>query len=240
MLPCTNLAMCRCCLVPKLPCADVALCQSCHVPMLPCAKVAMCRCCLVPILPCAEKARCDLQPSQRGDLDRDIEVQWWTWHGLLELWGGSVGMLPCDPLSCADVALWPIVLCRCCLVTYCLVPKLPCDHSHATLALCHYCHATLAFYQYCHATQALCQYCHATLALCQCCHERDLQGHRSWGCQHTSFGGSIQTQECGVPSVEDAIFQRAIEQSLSEVPGSTVGGDKMCVTLSYPYIYALS
>ena len=64
-------------------------------------------------------------------------------------------------------------------MTYCLVPKLPCDHSHATLALCHYCHATLALCQYCHATQALCQYCHATLALCQCCHERDLQGHRT-------------------------------------------------------------
>ena len=67
-------------------------------------------------------------------------------------------------------------------MTYCLVPKLPCDHSHATLALCHYCHATLALCQYCHATQALCQYCHATLALCQCCHERDLQGHRSIAC----------------------------------------------------------
>ena len=66
-------------------------------------------------------------------------------------------------------------------MTYCLVPKLPCDHSHATLALCHYCHATLALCQYCHATQALCQYCHATLALCQCCHERDLQGHRRKG-----------------------------------------------------------
>ena len=63
-------AMCRCCLVPKLPCADVALCQSClvpmlpqlcqscHVPMLPCANLAMCRSCLVPKLPCADVALC--------------------------------------------------------------------------------------------------------------------------------------------------------------------------------------
>ena len=40
-------ALCRCCLVPKLPCADVALCQSCH-----CADVALCQSWLCDLLPC--------------------------------------------------------------------------------------------------------------------------------------------------------------------------------------------
>ena len=54
--PCANLAICRCCLVPKLPCADVALYQSCHVPMLPCDLLSCADVALWPILSCADVA----------------------------------------------------------------------------------------------------------------------------------------------------------------------------------------
>ena len=110
--PCDCIALGQSCHEAMLPCADVALCQSCLVPKLPCAKVALCRCCLVPILPWAKVALCQsclvpMLPCANFAMCR---------------------MLPCDlSVPCADVALWPSVLCRCCLVTYCLVPKLTCD-----------------------------------------------------------------------------------------------------------------